>query len=211
MGYPKPVARVLAGLCCAATPGFVRRELAERLSDPHERFLSAQRLTTAHLTQGAPTSPALSNLVAYRLDRRLHGLAASAGARYTRYADDLAFSSSGSSFNKGVSSFIAHVAAIAEDEGFRVRYRKTRVMRSGAQQRLAGLIVNQRVSIPRRERDRLRAIVNNALVHGPASQNRDAHADFKAHIEGRVAWLAASHPVQAARLRAQLVQIDWSR
>jgi hypothetical protein len=115
------------------------------------------------------------------------------------------------SFDKGASSFIAHVAAIVQDEGFRVRYRKTRVMRSGAQQRLAGLVVNERVNVPRRERDLLRALVHNALVHGPTSQNRDGHADFRAHLEGRVAWLNASDPKRGTRLRALLTQIDWTR
>jgi retron-type reverse transcriptase len=208
VGYPARVARLLAGLCCAPTPGFVRRAPAGHMSDPHERFLLAQRLATAHLPQGAPTSPALSNLVAYRLDRRLHGLARSAGCHYTRYADDLAFSG-GTSFEKGLSSFVAHAAAIVEDEGFRVRYRKTRVMRSGAQQRLAGLVVNRRVSVPRRDRDRLRAILHNCVRHGPASQNQHGHEDFRAHLEGRIAWLAASHPAQAARLRELFARVAW--
>jgi RNA-directed DNA polymerase len=83
-----------------------------------------------HLPQGAPTSPALANLMGYRLDRRLSGLANSADAVYTRYADDLAFSG-GAAFNRGVERFSAHAAAVALEEGFSVNHHKTRVMRQG--------------------------------------------------------------------------------
>src|SRR5690606_692346 len=83
-GYPRSVARLLAGLCCHAPP---RRLLRESGLPPSKAALWLK----PHLPQGAPTSPALSNAVAFRLDRRLAGLAAAANADYTRYADDLAF------------------------------------------------------------------------------------------------------------------------
>ena len=63
----------------------------------------------------------------------------SAGAEYTRYADDLAFSG-GEEFERGVERFSAHVAAILMEEGFHVNHRKTRIMRQGVRQRLAGLV-----------------------------------------------------------------------
>ena len=52
------------------------------------------RLAAPHLPQGAPTSPAPANLVCFRLDRRLAGLAATAGARYTRYVGRVAWAAS---------------------------------------------------------------------------------------------------------------------
>jgi hypothetical protein len=164
---------------------------------------------TAHLPQGAPTSPALSNLVAFKLDRRLRGLARACGIAYSRYADDLAFSGD-RAFERRLDDFVPRVAAIAMDEGFRVRFRKTRVMRSGTQQKLAGLVINQRVNAPRSEVDVLRALLHNAAKHGPASQNRVGHPDFQAHLEGRIAWIAASHERQGERLRRMLAAIDWT-
>ncbi|MET0386744.1 MAG: reverse transcriptase family protein, partial [Polyangiales bacterium] len=82
LGYPWPVARNLSGLCCTPTPDAVITAARPALD-----FHSATRMRSAHLAQGAPTSPALSNLASLRLDRRLRGLARAAGANYSRYAD----------------------------------------------------------------------------------------------------------------------------
>jgi hypothetical protein len=90
IGYPTTVARLLMGLCTTTLPADVweSRPSAQDGSD----FQARQRLITRHLPQGAPTSPALANLAAGRLDRRLRALATAVGADYTRYADDLTFS-----------------------------------------------------------------------------------------------------------------------
>ena len=64
------------------------------------------------MPQGAPTSPAISNLIAFRLDRRLAGLAEAHGFSYTRYADDLAFSGD-HHFGRGVQHWIAVASSLA--------------------------------------------------------------------------------------------------
>ena len=129
LGYPEAVAGCLGGICTNAVGRDVWRgrpvEIAAR--EWHEaRTLYAR----PHLPQGAPTSPALANLTAYRLDCRLVGLARTAGAAYTRYADDLAFSG-GEEFHRVVKRFSAHAAAVALEEGFSVNHHKTRIMRQG--------------------------------------------------------------------------------
>src|SRR5579884_2457386 len=93
-----------------------------RLVQP--RFWLGRALATPHLPQGAPTSPALANLAAFRLDRRLAGLAASAHVRYSRYADDLTFSGSGR-LRRGRAGFERLVAEIADEEGFAVNLDKS--------------------------------------------------------------------------------------
>src|SRR5262249_23329973 len=141
-----------------------------------------------HLPQGAPTSPALANVCTYRADCRLSGLAKSAGAVYTRYADDLAFSGD-DDFDRRAERFSVHVAAILHEEGLSVNHRKTRIMRRGVRQRLAGVVANERLNVARDDFDRLKAILTNCVRHGPESQNRDGHPSFRSHLEGRVGFV----------------------
>ncbi len=96
LGYPWAVARRLAGLCTTITPSCVFR----RPPNAEQADWQVQMMyRVPHLPQGAPTSPALANLLAWTLDRRLHGLARAMEANYTRYADDLAFSGDTSSLS----------------------------------------------------------------------------------------------------------------
>jgi RNA-directed DNA polymerase len=207
LGYPSPIDRMLAGLATTLTPSAVRREASSRLALA-ERHTFRALLTGRHLPQGAPSSPALANLCAFALDRRIAGLAARFGARYTRYADDLAFSGE-RDFERALDRFMPSVAAIALAEGFRVRHHKTRVMRSGARQELCGVVVNRRPSLRRAEIERLEATLFNCVRSGPETQNRDRHPDFRAHLRGRIEWLAQLAPQRAAPLHELFARIEW--
>jgi len=129
-----------------------------------------EALAVPHLPQGSPTSPALANLVSFRLDRRLDGLAARFGATYTRYADDLTFSGDGTLMQRA-GRIIALVEAIAADEGFRVNDAKTRVRSRAQRQLVTGLVVNERPNVTRADYDRLRAVLHDANTNGPAAAN----------------------------------------
>ncbi|MBI4907583.1 MAG: RNA-directed DNA polymerase [Acidobacteria bacterium] len=203
-GYPEAVADMLGILCTNSTPGSIWKPADPKLV-PEMRALHR----TPHLPQGAPTSPALANLCAYRFDCRLSGLALASGAFYTRYADDLAFSGD-TDFERSVDRFTTHAAAILMDEGFSVHHRKTRVMRRGVRQHLAGLVTNDIPNIYRGDYDRLKAILTNCLRHGPASQNRNGHPDFRAHLDGRISFVEMINPSKARKLRALFHQINWA-
>ena len=114
------------------------------------------------LPQGAPTSPRLSNLVNIRLDARLGGLAAKYGAVYTRYADDMTFSFD--EHHQGrVTGLMRIVRLIAADEGYRLhRRKKVHVRRRHQRQEVTGLVVNERVNLPRETRRWLRAVEHRA-------------------------------------------------
>ncbi len=205
LGYPWEVARLLTGLCSSVAPGEVFDALpADRQPSRETR----DRLLQGHLPQGAPTSPALANLCTRRLDRRLDGLARRAGARYSRYGDDLAFSGDGD-FAARRGRFLDLATAICAEEGFAVNRRKTRIMRRGDRQRVTGIVVNDHVNVPREAYDRLKAILHNCVRHGPAGQNRDDHRDFRAHLDGRVTWVENVNLHRGTRLRAMFERIAW--
>nr|WP_255719701.1 reverse transcriptase family protein [Pelomonas sp. P8] len=200
LGYSAAVARALTALCTTATPEAWLR------AEPRLAFLQRQRLRDPHLPQGAPTSPAVANLCAFALDARLTGLAEAFGARYSRYADDLVFSGPAS---LPVRTLVAWVTAIAEDEGFAVNPNKTRAQGVAQRQSVCGIVVNERPNLPRDAFDRLKATLHRCVVDGPAGQNREGHADFRAHLQGRVAWAAQLNPAKARKLQALFDRIDW--
>jgi hypothetical protein len=207
LGYPELVAELLTGICITATPHEIWKTTG---FDVDLRSLQEARIVYAnpHLPQGAPTSPALANLCSFRIDSRLYGLAQAVGVGYSRYADDLAFSGD-ATFERGVERFSTHVASILLDEGFKVQFRKTRVMCSGVRQHLVGLVVNQRPNVMRSDFDRLKAILTNCVRYGPDSQNRDAHPNFRLHLEGRVGFVEMITPTRGRRLRKIINQIRW--
>ncbi|WP_090680974.1 reverse transcriptase family protein [Paraburkholderia phenazinium] len=205
LGYPLEVARMLTALCTNRVPS--ARLLAADVRGKFD-WLERQRYRTRHLPQGAPTSPALANLCAYRLDLRLEGLARAVGATYTRYADDLAFSGD-EDLARVVERLKVRVAAIALEEGFSIQLRKTRVMRRGVRQHLAGVVVNQHPNLARSEFDALKAILMNCVRHGAASQNREGHADFRAHLQGRVAQAVMLNAARGAKLKGIFERIGW--
>jgi len=206
-GYPELVAKLLGGLCTNAAPRSLWRKVGVARDVP--RMNDASDLySRSHLPQGAPSSPALANICAYRMDCRLAGLAESAGAVYTRYADDLAFSG-GEKFERSAEGFAIHAAAILMEEGFTVNHRKTRVMKRGVRQYLAGLVTNDRINVVREDFDRLKATLTNCVHYGAESQNRENHGAFRSHLEGRVGFVEAVNPAKGARLRRILEKIRW--
>jgi hypothetical protein len=207
LGYPETVADLLGGLCTNAVSHNAWPTRMHHEDSAHRSRVQAF-YSRVHLPQGAPTSPLLANLCAYRMDCRLAGLAESAGARYTRYADDLAFSGE-KDFERGIERFSTHVAAILLEEGFQVHFRKTRVMRQGVRQHLTGIVVNRRLNVMRPDFDRLKAILTNCVRLGPESQNREGHANFRSHLEGRIGFMEMIHPQKGARLRRIYREIRW--
>lgn len=115
------------------------------------------------LPQGAPTSPALSNLVFVPIDESLSELAAQSGLSYSRYADDLCFSGT---FRVG--RHIAAVRTILARHGFRLNESKTRLMLPHQRQEVTGIVVNDRPRVPRSLRRRLRQEAYYIGEHGLA-------------------------------------------
>jgi RNA-directed DNA polymerase len=214
LGYPYAVTQLLTNLCTSTrTLGeldAIESELRSTGTLNRQTMDEARRLYfQKHLPQGAPSSPALANLIAYRLDCRLSGVAQRLGLNYTRYADDLIFS--GDRFlGRIANSFAIQVGAIAAEEGFRVQFRKTKIMRSGTRQLVTGIVINQRPNCSRIEYDQLKATLHNCARYGPSTQNLDKHAHFRAHLQGRINWVAHLNPTRGRKLRQIFETIAWS-
>ena len=208
LGYPEAVVRLLGGLCTTRLPRSAWDSRPNPARDGSD-YPAWARLNARHLPQGAPTSPALANLAAFHLDRRLAGLASSCGATYTRYADDLTFSG-GEELRRSAKRLARCVTLIAAEEGFAVNRGKTRVLGRAGRQTVTGVVVNVRPNIPRAEFDTLKAILTNCARHGPASQNRANVPDFRAHLSGCVAHVAEVNPARGRKLWAIFDRIVWT-
>ncbi len=157
---------------------------------------------------GGVISPALANLAAHRLDARLAGLARAAQASYTRYADDLVFSG-GETLARSIGWLPIHAAAIALEEGFAVQHRKTRVMHQGVRQRVAGVVINQKINITREDYDQLKATLYNCVRHGPGRAEPRRGGRLPRHLAGRVAHAARLNPQRGERLMLLFERIIW--
>lgn len=187
VGYSSAVSTILA-LLCTEPPR------SEAILDGKKLWVA---LGDRQLPQGACTSPAVTNVLCRRLDRRLGGVAKGLGFTYTRYADDLSFSGDDAEQAKIV---IARARSILEDEGFALNPDKTRVMRPGRRQEVTGVVVNEKTSVSRREVKELRAILHNCAKTGLTAQNRENHPDFAAYLTGRVAWVRMVDARRGAQL-----------
>ena len=148
-------AHLLSGICCA------HADLARKGREIHweiqrYRWDGIERKTEDYLTevpatlpQGAPSSPVLSNAVCLRLDKRLAGLARRFQATYSRYADDITFSSNHNVFQEGY-SFLKEFRKIIADEGFTLNEAKLRLQEKGQRQEVTGLVVNRKVNVCRK-------------------------------------------------------------
>ncbi len=202
-GYPEPVARALVGLTTHALSTRAVRELGLDVHGP-----LAAHLRRPHLPQGAPTSPALANLAAFRLDVRLAGLARALDAQYSRYADDLVLSGD-RHLGRHVAGIEARVGAIAIECGFALHHGKTRRRSQATRQVVGGWVVNAQPATARDAYDRLRALLHDAALHGPAQANRGRHADLAAYVAGSIARVAEASPRRAEVLRALAAKVVW--
>lgn len=179
LGYSEAAATIFALLCTSANTDTVDLD--------GTRYYVANG--PRRLPQGAPTSPALSNILCRRLDRRLAALSAKLGFRYTRYADDLTFSASGDSLSN-ICNLLNGVRDIIAHEGLSVNEEKTRVVRRSRQQEVTGLVVNDCVAVPRQTLKRFRALLFQIEKDGPAGKHWGDGADVLSSIVGFANFVA---------------------
>ena len=135
------------------------------------------------LPQGAPTSPCLSNIAMRRVDKRLAGFALSMGYRYTRYADDISMSG-----NLAEDKTIGFIIKAVTECGFVVNADKTRCMRPNQRQLVTGIVVNEKLNIPRKSRRDLRQAgyyISKYGIESHLEEIEEQRGNYIRHLLGR--------------------------
>lgn len=196
LGYAEEVATLLGLLC--TEPDTTQTEL------DGVTYYVAQG--TRHLPQGAPTSPAITNLLCHRLDQRLSGFARKHQLAYTRYADDLTISAPAGA-EPNVGAILAVLKKVAESEGFVVHPNKVSVKRRGRRQEVTGVIVNERLGVDRRTLRRFRAFLYQLEKDGPEGKRWGSAADPIAAAIGFANYVFMVDPKRGEELRARAVAL----
>ena len=181
--FPEKIASAIAGLCCIEVPG----EDGEK-----PRHI---------LPQGSPCSPILTNIVCRKLDRRLNGIAKRFQLRYSRYADDITFSSDHFVYGED-GEFMKELRNVVEGQGFHFNEKKTRLQTRGERQEVTGLVISDRANVAReyvRDLDTLLYIWekyghNEAFArfiarYFPKQDFQSGKPDMKSVITGRLMYL----------------------
>lgn len=195
LGYAEEVATVLALL--TTEPDIIETEL-----DGVTYYVARG---PRRLPQGAPTSPAITNALCRRLDKRIAGWAARHGFTFTRYADDLTLSTRAPDARVGAA--LAFLRRVTAAEGFEVHPDKIRVVRRGRRQEVTGVVVNDKPGVVRAELRRFRALLYQIDKDGPAGKTWGAGGDVLTAALGYASYVAMVDAARGTVLRAKVLAL----
>ena len=160
------------------------------------------------LPQGSPASPAITNIVCLRLDKRLSALGQKYKAAFSRYADDITFSG-----KKAIAHLLPYAINIIQDEGFSVNPDKTHISFQHQRQEVTGLIVNgDKVRVSRRFKKDFRQEIYYCKkygVQGHLERTNDQHSFYKEHMYGKAYFINMVEPALGKKLLCLLDSILW--
>ena len=155
------------------------------------------------LPQGAPTSPTLTNILCYSLDKKLSGLAKRFGAAYSRYADDITFSSNKSIFKK--EAFLSELQRIITSQGLTINEKKTRLQEKEYRQEVTGLIVNEKVNTYRCYVKQLRMWLHYIETYGYKKAEELFKKDYVKE-KGERSWVHMENVLEGKLLYLKMVK-----
>ncbi len=171
------IANVVAGLCCTTN----------------------EEGTMNVLPQGASTSPLLTNAICDRLDWKMMGVAKRFGLHYSRYADDMTFSSMHNVYQED-GEFRQEIKKIVEEEGFRINDKKTRLLCDGQRQEVTGLTVNENVNVTKKYVRDLRCLLHVWETKGYA----EAYAYFYPLYKRDKGYIKKGEPIMENVIEGKL-------
>lgn len=218
LGYQPLIAFELARLCTYVPKQSLKYKLASwkvwrktRVIKPYESQVLGR------LPQGAPTSPMLSNLAMIEIDTKISALARDLGLIYTRYSDDLTFSTRSTEFDRAAAGIlITKVSKLLKSEGLFPKKSKTVIIPPGARKVVLGLIVDaDRPRLPREFKSKLRQHLYYLEKFGPAE-----HANFRdwetisglyRHLRGLIDFANMVEPIYATEMLGKLDKVSWPK
>lgn len=196
MGYSEESATILGLLC-------THSEVDEIDLDGISYYVqSGER----KLPQGSPASPAISNLIVYKMDKKIKGLAKKLDFTYTRYADDMSFSTTKEN-SANVSPLLYFTKKIIESEGFTIHPDKIHIMRKGTQQKVTGVVVNEKLAVDRIQLRKFRALLHNIETNGWKDQKWGKAMHLINAIDGYTNYVYMINPEKGKLFKQKLKKI----
>lgn len=193
LGYSEQLSTIFALTCTQAHTEEALLDGVKYFIHKGERFLP----------QGSPASPAISNIIAYKLDKRLQGLALKLGFVYTRYADDLTFSTN-EAHEGNVNKLLYFVKQVIKGEDFTVHPDKLHIMRKKHQQKVTGIVVNEKLNVERQKLRKFRALLRNIEVNGWQNQTWGKAFHLINAVEGYINFVNMVNPSKAVIFKEKL-------
>lgn len=219
LGFEPLIAFEMARLCTYAGSNPLRGEdpWLDSFLLPEHTITLYQYPKQGHLPQGAPTSPMLANLACRMLDDRLSALAEEHSVRYTRYADDMTFSTDEINFGrKKAGMLIRLVYQQLDRQTLNPNTAKTTVVPPGARKLVLGLSVEETTPrLTRQFKDLLRQHIHYLLREdvGPTkhavARKFASTTGLRHHLEGLLAFAAQIEPMWAATQRSHFHAVSW--
>jgi retron-type reverse transcriptase len=189
LGYSEQVATILGLICTEPDCDLIELDGETYYAAGTERFLP----------QGAPTSPAVTNIICKKLDARVQGIANKYKFTYTRYADDLTFSASGEAV-KETKTLLAMLRKIIKEESLTLHPDKLRVLRKGARKEVTGITVNDKPSVNPKELHKFRALLFQIEKDGVAGKHWKGSPHLLPSIKGYASFVNMVDPAKGKPL-----------
>lgn len=219
LGFEPLISFELARLCTRVSDGPMHRSSAWLNAHWNDEYVISQyrQQWQGHLPQGAPTSPMLANLACRNLDERLTLISEDFSVQYTRYADDMTFSSRDLSFGRArAKELIGKVYKQLALQRLRPNSAKTSVTPPGGRKIVLGLLVDEKTPRLTREfkellRQHLHYMLHDdvGVIRHAASRGFISITGLRHHLQGLLGFAAQIEPLYAARQREKFMRIQW--
>lgn len=194
-GYSEAVSTILGLICTEADTDEVELDGKTYYVEQGER----------HLPQGSPASPAITNLICRRLDKRLTKASNKLYFKYTRYADDLTFSSKHTELKIG--KLIRQAKFIIKGEDFTINSKKTRIIRKNGRQEVTGIVVNEKPNVSRKKLKQFRALLYQIEKDGLEGKSWGSSNKLLDSIKGYANYVSMVNPDKGEKFKKQISNI----